>query len=63
MQLCIALLALFASFVVSSVLGDKIYGVNLGNWLVFEPWMAEQEWQSMGGEKCSNCTQCIRSEW
>jgi len=41
----------------------KIYGVNLGNWLVFEPWMAEQEWKDMGGEQCSDCSTCIRSEW
>lgn len=41
----------------------KIYGVNLGNWLVFEPWMAEQEWKNMGGQKCDDCSTCIRSEW
>jgi hypothetical protein len=42
---------------------EKIYGVNLGNWLVFEPWMAEREWKSMGGQSCSDCSICIRSEW
>jgi len=42
---------------------EKIYGVNLGNWLVFEPWMAEQEWKNMGGQQCDDCSSCIRSEW
>lgn len=42
---------------------EKVYGVNLGTWLVFEPWMAEQEWKDMGGQMCSDCSTCIRSEW
>jgi glucan endo-1,6-beta-glucosidase len=50
-------------FTHTSVASHKIYGVNLGNWLLFEPWMAEQEWKSMGGERCDNCSTCIRSEW
>jgi hypothetical protein len=29
---------------------DKIYGVNLGGWLLFEPWMATAEWTAMGGD-------------
>jgi hypothetical protein len=41
----------------------KIYGVNIGNWLVFEPWMAEQRWKNMGGQQCNDCAACIRSEW
>ncbi|KAG2353770.1 glycoside hydrolase family 5 protein [Suillus spraguei] len=28
----------------------QIYGVNLGSWLVLEPWMLPQEWLDMGGE-------------
>src|SRR5438034_3175420 len=27
---------------------DKIRGVNLGGMFVFEPWMAQAEWKSMG---------------
>jgi aryl-phospho-beta-D-glucosidase BglC (GH1 family) len=42
---------------------DKIYGVNIGNWLIFEPWMAPGEWKSMGGEYCGDCSKCIQSEW
>ncbi|EJD55088.1 glycoside hydrolase family 5 protein [Auricularia subglabra TFB-10046 SS5] len=40
----------------------KIYGVNIGNWLVMEPWMMRDEWASMGGEECADCSQCIGSE-
>jgi aryl-phospho-beta-D-glucosidase BglC (GH1 family) len=40
----------------------KIYGVNLGSWLVLEPWMLPQEWLNMGGESCANCADCIESE-
>jgi hypothetical protein len=43
-------------------LPSKVYGVNIGNWLIFEPWMAESEWATMGGGNCSNCTQCIATE-
>ncbi|KAF7290704.1 Glycoside hydrolase [Mycena indigotica] len=43
-------------------LPDKIYGVNLGSWLLVEPWMLPQEWKDMGGESCSDCSQCIASE-
>ncbi|KXN91097.1 Glucan endo-1,6-beta-glucosidase B [Leucoagaricus sp. SymC.cos] len=39
---------------------SKIYGVNLGSWLLIEPWMLPQEW---GGESCSDCSQCIASEF
>ncbi|KIM44393.1 glycoside hydrolase family 5 protein [Hebeloma cylindrosporum] len=43
---------------------DKIYGVNIGSWLVLEPWMLPAEWESMGGEICqSNCSKCIASEF
>ncbi|KAF8548718.1 glycoside hydrolase family 5 protein [Imleria badia] len=59
------------SFSLSSVLftqvlaglpSDKIYGVNLGSWLVLEPWMLPQEWLNMGGESCANCADCIATE-
>ncbi|KAK1217379.1 hypothetical protein PQX77_019979 [Marasmius sp. AFHP31] len=42
---------------------EKIYGVNLGSWLVLEPWMLPREWEAMGGENCDPCTLCIRSEF
>ncbi|KAH7339165.1 glycoside hydrolase superfamily [Rhizoctonia solani] len=29
---------------------DKAYGVNLGGWLLSEPWMNPKEWLSMGGK-------------
>lgn len=41
----------------------KIYGVNLGSWLVVEPWMLPQEWLNMGGENNCDCTKCIGSEF
>ncbi|KAJ7173674.1 glycoside hydrolase family 5 protein [Mycena filopes] len=43
-------------------LPDKIYGVNLGSWLVLEAWMLPQEWLDMGGEHCSDCSTCIATE-
>lgn len=39
-----------------------IYGVNLGSWLVLEPWLLPQEWLDMGGERCEVCSTCIASE-
>ncbi|KAG5728664.1 hypothetical protein E4T56_gene4893, partial [Termitomyces sp. T112] len=41
----------------------KIYGVNLGSWLVLEPWMLPAEWIAMGGEQCDDCSTCIDSEF
>ncbi|KDQ61913.1 glycoside hydrolase family 5 protein [Jaapia argillacea MUCL 33604] len=41
----------------------KIYGVNLGSWLVLEAWMLPQEWLDMGGQSCSDCSTCIASEF
>ena len=41
---------------VSHTLDDRalpsphIWGVNLGSWLVFEPYMAQDEWHAMGGD-------------
>ncbi|KZO99801.1 glycoside hydrolase family 5 protein [Calocera viscosa TUFC12733] len=45
------------------VLSKPIYGVNLGTWLVFEPWMSPGEWESMGGQVCDDCSTCRASEW
>ncbi|KAJ1302964.1 hypothetical protein OPQ81_003256 [Rhizoctonia solani] len=43
---------------------DKIYGVNLGSWLLAEPWMFPSEWVNvMGGESCDDCSQCAASEF
>jgi aryl-phospho-beta-D-glucosidase BglC (GH1 family) len=44
---------------------DKIYGVNIGNWLVSEPWMSPTEWVNMGGQFCDggDCSICRQSEW
>jgi len=62
----------YLSFIVASVLAglnlpglpSKIYGVNLGSWLVLEPWMLPDEWTEMGGQLCTNdCTKCISTEF
>ncbi|KAI0731016.1 glycoside hydrolase superfamily [Earliella scabrosa] len=42
---------------------EKIYGVNLGSWLLLEPWMLPQEWADMGGENNCPCATCIGSEF
>ncbi|CUA70591.1 Glucan endo-1,6-beta-glucosidase B [Rhizoctonia solani] len=44
---------------------DKVYGVNLGGWLITEPWMLPKEWvNKMGGETCdSDCSTCAASEF
>ncbi|CAE6439263.1 unnamed protein product [Rhizoctonia solani] len=44
---------------------DKVYGVNLGSWLLVEPWMLPKEWvEKMGGETCdSDCSACAASEF
>ncbi|KAF5379499.1 hypothetical protein D9615_006486 [Tricholomella constricta] len=41
----------------------KIYGVNLGSWLLIEPWMLPAEWLAMGGQECRDCSKCIASEF
>ncbi|KAJ6474668.1 glycoside hydrolase family 5 protein [Mycena vitilis] len=43
--------------------GGKIYGVNLGSWLVLESWMLPQEWLNMGGQRCDDCSACIATEF
>ncbi|VDC00954.1 unnamed protein product [Peniophora sp. CBMAI 1063] len=45
-----------------SAYDEKIYGVNLGSWLVLEPWMLPAEWKAMGGQTCDDCSQCIATE-
>ncbi|CAE6475752.1 unnamed protein product [Rhizoctonia solani] len=44
---------------------DKVYGVNLGSWLLVEPWMLPKEWvEKMGGEICdADCSSCAASEF
>ncbi|KEP51496.1 glycoside hydrolase family 5 protein [Rhizoctonia solani 123E] len=42
---------------------DKVYGVNLGSWLLVEPWMLPKEWVKMGGEICDDCSTCVASEF
>ncbi|KAH7909702.1 glycoside hydrolase family 5 protein [Hygrophoropsis aurantiaca] len=54
------------SFFFSAVLAgrpDKIYGVNLGSWLLLENWMLPEEWTAMGGQVCTDCTTCISTEF
>jgi hypothetical protein len=41
---------------------SKLYGVNLGGWLVSEAWMNPVEWLAMGGETCSTCDGCVQTE-
>lgn len=62
----------FLSFIVANVLAgvnlpglpSPIYGVNLGSWLLLEPWMLPQEWVDMGGQLCiDDCSACICTEF
>ncbi|KAJ8588372.1 glycoside hydrolase family 5 protein [Rhizopogon salebrosus TDB-379] len=61
---------LLAGLVLSSTLvtrawagASKIYGVNLGSWLLLEPWMLPQGWLDMGGQSCvADCGSCIGTE-
>ncbi|KAK0482736.1 glycoside hydrolase family 5 protein [Armillaria novae-zelandiae] len=48
---------------VQAGLPDKVYGVNIGSWLLLESWMLPEEWTRMGGELCDDCTQCISAEF
>ncbi|KAG1747935.1 glycoside hydrolase family 5 protein [Suillus paluster] len=65
MRHILAGLALSSTLVAHAWAGQptNIYGVNLGSWLVLEPWMLPQGWLDMGGESCStNCSTCISTE-
>ncbi|KAI0642029.1 glycoside hydrolase family 5 protein [Trametes meyenii] len=61
--LSIGILAASHLLQVSAAIPDKIYGVNLGSWLVLEPWMLPAEWAAMGGQSCDTCSDCIASEF
>jgi len=65
MHALVGLAALLASaqHVLAGSMPEKIYGVNIGGWLVLEPWMLPAEWEAMGGQICDDCSQCIQSEW
>ncbi|TFK19960.1 glycoside hydrolase family 5 protein [Coprinopsis marcescibilis] len=56
---------LFATLAIARAasIPPKIYGVNLGSWLLIEPWMLPQEWLDMGGQSCSDCSKCIATEF
>ncbi|KAF8749210.1 Cellulase (glycosyl hydrolase family 5) [Rhizoctonia solani] len=43
---------------------NKVYGTNLGSWLLAEPWMFPNEWvNKMGGDSCeADCSSCAFSE-
>ncbi|KAF5371728.1 hypothetical protein D9758_003402 [Tetrapyrgos nigripes] len=47
----------------TAIIPDKIYGVNLGSWLLLESWMLPGEWLQMGGEQCNPCSSCIATEF
>ncbi|KAI0954709.1 hypothetical protein AcW1_006510 [Taiwanofungus camphoratus] len=65
MDVLFSLAALLASIytVAAGSMPSKIYGVNIGGWLVLEPWMLPAEWLAMGGQNCADCSQCIGSEF
>lgn len=56
---------LTATAFVNAGLPSKIYGVNLGSWLLLEPWMLPDEWVRMGGDYCTTSCgpTCIGSEF
>ncbi|KAH8834364.1 glycoside hydrolase family 5 protein [Flagelloscypha sp. PMI_526] len=63
MRLCV-LSSVFAwARIVLASLPSKIYGVNIGGWLIIEPWILPQKWLAMGGQDCP-CQQssCIATE-
>ncbi|PBK91927.1 glycoside hydrolase family 5 protein [Armillaria gallica] len=62
LPLYVSLFFLLSTSVQASML-DKVYGVNLGSWLLFESWMLPEEWTRMGGELCDDFTQCISVEF
>ncbi|TFK69117.1 glycoside hydrolase family 5 protein [Pluteus cervinus] len=61
--LSIALFCAVVSGARAASLPKQIYGVNLGSWLLIEPWMLPQEWVQMGGQNCDVCSNCIGSEF
>jgi len=65
MQLLIPLLSILVFLQPSAASSppSKIYGVNLGSWLLFESWMAPNEWQKMGGQICDQCQTCRSTEF
>ncbi|KAJ7619472.1 glycoside hydrolase family 5 protein [Roridomyces roridus] len=64
MQIRLALSFLLSYVLLSTAsLPPKIYGVNLGGWLVLESWMCPQEWLDMGGEICTDCRDCMSGEF
>ncbi|KAG2117396.1 glycoside hydrolase superfamily [Suillus cothurnatus] len=64
MRPILAGLVLSSTLITSAWAGQPahIYGVNLGSWLVLEPWMLPQAWLDMGGQLCEVCSTCIASE-
>jgi len=64
MRPILAGLVLSSTLITSAWAGQPahIYGVNLGSWLVLEPWMLPQAWLDMGGQSCEVCSTCIASE-
>lgn len=40
----------------AATMPSKVRGVNLGGWLVSEPWMMNKEWTEVIG--CPNCSDC-----
>ncbi|KAI9509114.1 glycoside hydrolase family 5 protein [Russula earlei] len=67
MQLLVPLLSILAFSRTTAAQANappsKIYGVNLGSWLLLEPWMLPNEWERMGGQTCADCSTCIASEF
>ncbi|KAI1416660.1 glycoside hydrolase family 5 protein [Hypoxylon sp. FL1857] len=41
--------------------GGKVRGVNLGSQFIIEPWMAHDEWQSMGCGSANDEWQCVQA--
>ncbi|KAI0741797.1 glycoside hydrolase family 5 protein [Daedaleopsis nitida] len=63
LSLVLATVSVLGRTALAAPFPDKIYGVNLGSWLVLEPWMLPQEWADMGGENNCPCATCIGSEF
>ncbi|KAF9234083.1 glycoside hydrolase family 5 protein [Melanogaster broomeanus] len=60
--LALSLFSALSSQALAGLPAGKIYGVNLGSWLVLEAWMLPQGWLDMGGERCDVCASCIETE-